>query len=156
MNFTTEELARMLRKNDQLTLEIVTEPDRGIVLIPGSNEHDHQAALIRWARNHADRWPPLALLHAIPNGGHRSKSQGARLKAEGVTAGIPDLFLPAARHGLHGLYIEMKVGSNKPGADQRRCIDALLAAGYGCRVCWSAEEARQVLIWYLGEPDPQR
>ncbi len=149
MNFTTEELARMLRKNDQLTLEIVTEPDRGIVLIPGSNEHDHQAALIRWARNHVDQYPPLALLHAIPNGGQRGKAQAAKLKAEGVKAGIPDLFLPVARRGAHGLYLELKVGSNKPSNEQVKVMGQLEEAGYLCRVCYGAEAARLHLVWYL-------
>lgn len=61
-------------------------------------ENPGQAHLFRW-------------LHAIPNGGTRSLATGARMKAEGTKAGVLDIFLPLARSGYHGLYIEMK----KPG-----------------------------------------
>jgi len=39
----------------------------------------------------------------MPNGGHRGASQGASLKAEGVTPGLPDLFCPE-----WNLWVEMK------------------------------------------------
>ncbi len=44
-----------------------------------------------------------ARIFAIPNGEARSRTTGARLKAEGVSAGVPDLFIPAWR-----VWIEMK------------------------------------------------
>ena len=40
---------------------------------------------------------------AIPNGSQRSRTTGAKLKAEGVVAGVPDLLVPA-----WSLWIEMK------------------------------------------------
>ena len=68
--------------------------------------------------------PDLELLHAIPNGGKRDKVTAAKLKAEGVKAGIPDIFLPVPKAVLLnpqpayrlepetryycGLYIELK------------------------------------------------
>ena len=54
-------------------------------------EHVEQAALFRWAEFARARLPELTLLHAIPNGGHRHKATAARLKAEGVKRGVPDL-----------------------------------------------------------------
>ena len=42
-------------------------------------------------------------IFAIPNGEARSRTTGARLKVEGVSAGVPDLFIPA-----WGVWIEMK------------------------------------------------
>ena len=44
-----------------------------------------------------------ARIFAVPNGEARSRSTGARLKAEGVSAGVPDLCVPA-----WGVWIEMK------------------------------------------------
>lgn len=150
MSYTLTEWMQAINANDQIhIIEERPAAPRPLDLPAGCSEHQHQVALLTWARNHVDRWPPLALLHAIPNGGQRGKAQAARLKAEGVLAGIPDLFLPYALRGFHGLYIEMKVGANKPSAEQRRVMGLLEAAGYICRVCWSAEEARQVLLWYL-------
>jgi hypothetical protein len=42
-------------------------------------------------------------IFAIPNGEARSKTSGAKLKLEGVSAGVPDLFVPA-----WCLWVEMK------------------------------------------------
>ena len=62
-------------------------------------EHEEQRELVRWFRQtYSD-----VRIFAIPNGGGRSKAAGGRLKAEGVSAGVPDLFVPA-----WGLWIEMK------------------------------------------------
>jgi len=66
-----------------------------------------QGQCYQWAYNF--RKEVRGLLHHIPNGGLRDKREGARLKASGVIAGVCDLFLPMARRGAHGLYIEMKL-----------------------------------------------
>jgi len=71
-------------------------------------EHDEQVTVIEWADNHTRQFKELAWLFAIPNGGHRSKAQAGKLKAEGVRAGVADLCLPIARRGYNALYIEMK------------------------------------------------
>jgi hypothetical protein len=49
---------------------------------------------------------PSVRIFAIPNGEARSRTTGARLKAEGVSAGVPDLFVPA-----WSLWVEMKRAS---------------------------------------------
>ena len=63
------------------------------------SEHLQQVRLVSWFRR---QWPGVRIF-AIPNGGGRSASQGASLRAEGVQAGIPDLFVPA-----WSLWVEMK------------------------------------------------
>ena len=63
------------------------------------SEHLQQVRLVSWFR----RSYPGVRVFAIPNGGHRGASQGAALKAEGVSPGVPDLFVPA-----WGMWIEMK------------------------------------------------
>ena len=52
-----------------------------------TDEHREQAALFEWARYAGGRYPELALLFAVPNGGRRDAVTGARLKSEGVKAG---------------------------------------------------------------------
>ncbi len=54
------------------------------------SEHLQQVRLVSWFR----RSYPGVKVFAIPNGGHRGASQGANLKAEGVSPGVPDLFVP--------------------------------------------------------------
>ena len=113
------------------------------------DEHAEQAALFRWAEFARSRLPELALLHAIPNGGHRHKATAARLKAEGVKRGVPDVCLPVARNGAHGLYIELKTERGKPTPEQLGWIRALRRQGYAAEVCRGWESARSMIEHYL-------
>lgn len=79
----------------------------------GGSEHDHQAALFAWAAINVGIYPELSAMYAVPNGGARSARTGARMKAEGVKAGVPDICLPVARCGYNALYIEMKTEVGK-------------------------------------------
>lgn len=58
---------------------------------PVPTESVEQQLLFRWARFYVSKYPELALLYHIPNGGSRRKSEAGRFKAEGVKAGVPDL-----------------------------------------------------------------
>ena len=71
-------------------------------------EGQEQATLMSWAGMQSCVYPELGLLFHIPNGGSRSKAEAGRFKAEGVKAGVPDLFLPVPRGEYHGLFIELK------------------------------------------------
>ena len=120
------------------------------------SEHDEQANLITWAAMHEHEHPGLEMLFAIPNGGHRHIRVAAKMKAEGVKAGVPDLFLPVPRGDYHGLFIEMKFGKNKPTAHQRHWLEMLEWHGYKTAVCYWFLDARDVLIDYLeGAPCTQ-
>lgn len=120
-------------------------------------EHAHQVALFIWASQPETvaRFPLLRLMHAIPNGGDRAPAVAARMKAEGVKAGVSDIFLPVARHGVHGLYVELKRPKSEgkpagiPSAAQLQWIDDVKAQGYGACVCIGWQAARDVLIQYL-------
>ena len=88
----------------------------------------------------------------IPNGGKRSKAEAARFKELGVKAGVSDVFLPVARNGCHGLWIEMKrLRSGKPSEDQIRWIENMIAQGYAATVCHGWEQAVKVIEGYMGE-----
>jgi hypothetical protein len=112
-------------------------------------ESDEQQALFQWATYNEVKHPELKLLHAIPNGGKRYKTTAIRLKNEGVRAGVPDLSLPVARHGKHGLYIEMKATHGKLSENQKQWKEALDNQGYIVMVCWGWEAAKDALLWYL-------
>ena len=118
---------------------------------PTPTEHEEQAALITWWNMYAKaRRMPNFLLMAIPNGGRRTTVTGARLHAEGVRAGIPDLFLAIARGEWHGLWIEMK--RRKGGflsGPQRTALLALKLEGYSTAVCHGWQEARNTVIRYM-------
>lgn len=113
------------------------------------SEHAHQAALFQWAAIEGKQRPILNLLFAIPNGGLRSYITAARLKEEGVKAGVPDIFFPVARGDYHGLFIEMKYGRNKQTAEQRAWEKELRQGGYACALCRNWSDAVEVVEWYL-------
>lgn len=120
-------------------------------------EDAHQVALFEWAAINEKRYPDLRKLYAIPNGGQRNKIVAAKLKAQGVRAGVLDISLDVARHGFHGLRIELKRPGNaalgqKPGRlspEQNQRISDLVDDGYKVAVCFGWEAARDVLVEYL-------
>ena len=81
-----------------------------------------------------------ALLFAIPNGGARNAVTGARLKEEGVVAGVADLFLSVPGGDLHGLYIEMKTDKGCQSKSQKEFQASVTSAGYGYFVCRSVPD----------------
>ena len=116
-------------------------------------EHEEQVALFDWAALRQGRYPELRLLHAIPNGGKRDKFVAIQLQREGLKPGVPDVCLPVARGGWHGLYIELKWAKNKPTDHQLEWLEALTAQGYLAVVCYGWQEAVEVIEDYLGRTD---
>ena len=116
------------------------------IAAPGT-EHSQQAALFAYIAQQTE-YPELKLAFSIPNGGLRSKATAARLKAEGQRAGVWDIFLPVPRGRWHGLFIEMKVGNNKLTTKQEEFVVSL-SNNYSFMVCYSWEEARSALLWYM-------
>ena len=103
-----------------------------------SLEHFEQRELVRWFRQ---AWPGVRIF-AIPNGGARSPATAGRLKAEGVAAGVPDLFIPA-----WGLWVEMKrTKGGSVRAEQKDWISYLESVGYCAKVCKGAEDAKRQII----------
>lgn len=115
---------------------------------PSASEHDQQVALIRWFelshRSLAGR------LVATPNGGQRHPAVAARLKAEGVRRGFPDLHLPVAMGGFHGLFIELKKQGGRATPEQKDWLSFLESAGYRAELCIGWQAAAAVIDDYLG------
>jgi hypothetical protein len=113
-------------------------------------EHQEQVGLMKWAWYRSSTFPELDLLFAVANGGKRDAATGARLKAEGVKPGVPDLMLPVPRGNYSGLFIELKkrVGG-KVSPHQQAWIDRLRQQGYAAVVCNGASEAIKTLEEYL-------
>lgn len=116
---------------------------------PVPHEAQEQTALFNWAFLSRGKYPELDLLYHIPNGGSRNRLEAANLKRQGVKAGVPDICLPVARGGFHGLYIEMKAGKNKTTDKQNKWLAALNAQGYCTAVCYNWQEAKELLENYL-------
>lgn len=90
------------------------------------------------------------LLFAIPNGGERNVIVAARLKAEGVRSGVPDLFLAFSNGDFNGLFIEMKKQKGGRVSDsQKTYIELLQKRGYCAVVCNGWMEAKEEIERYL-------
>lgn len=124
-----------------------------------SDEHLEQVNIFNWVNEELQRQPPryseLALLFAVPNGGFRAKRTAALLKLEGVRPGVPDMWLPVARGGYHGLVIELKTQKGRVSPEQKKWLEMLTAQGWKAVVCRGAAEAVNTIRWYLnGAPEP--
>ena len=97
-------------------------------------EHEEQREFVRWFRK---VYAPTRIF-AIPNGGARGAATAGRLKAEGVSPGVPDLCIPA-----WGLWVEMK--RQKGGvvsAEQKDWISYLQSVQQCVLVCRGADDAK--------------
>lgn len=114
-------------------------------------EDDNQKALFDWAAH----IPDLRWMHCIPNGaflaGDKLKraKQMSRLKKQGLKPGVWDIFLPVARNGHHGLYIEMKAGKNKLTDNQAEFGGFAHEQGYLTHICYTWLEAKEVICDYM-------
>ena len=122
--------------------------------LPCPTESVEQQNLFRWARLQSGVHPELALLYHIPNEGKRSVHTGRRMRAEGLKRGVPDICLPVARGGRHGLYVELKrIRGSKTSDDQREWLEALEQQGYAVALCKGWEAAAEVITRYINEEE---
>jgi hypothetical protein len=122
-------------------------------------EHDAQVALFQWAKLMEPKHPELALLFSVPNGMRTSIRTAVKAKAEGLKRGVPDVWLPVKSYYLRpdwddecyrGLTIEMKAPKGTTSPEQKRWMAALRDYGWRCEVCYSTQEAIDVILNYLG------
>ena len=149
-------------KNDKIHDKIKFDRLRSILHIKTVNiktsfdnltERQHQQHVIKWAKEHSEEFPELNLLYHIPNERICSPKYGKLLKLAGVKAGVPDLCLPVARAGFHGLYLEMKAPEGRLSASQKEWLTLLTAQGYQTAACYSWVEAVEILQKYLTQPE---
>ena len=114
--------------------KLVTDRMAG-VRIP--TEHEEQRELVKWFRQSFDG----IRIFAIPNGGARTITTAAKLKVEGVSAGVPDLYVPEWK-----LWIEMKrVKGGVVDKAQKDWHEYLTAIGDRVIVCRGADEAKRMI-----------
>jgi len=119
-------------------------------------EHEIQCECVRWFRLRYRGYR----IFAVPNGGERNVAVAQKLKAEGVSAGVPDLCIPVPMGGYHGLWIEMKksrvgvrgelVDKGVLSENQKDWIEYLRGMGYRVEVAYSVGEFMGIIGDYLG------
>jgi hypothetical protein len=100
-----------------------------------------QTAIVKALKAHAR--PQSCFWYAIPNGGKRDAIAGARLKAEGVVPGAPDLgfVLP---FGL-AAFLEIKASKGRQSVSQEFIEKQINALGGRYAVAHSIDEAWGIL-----------
>lgn len=147
-----------------------------------SIEHKHQVQFIRWAKHQRvdlEKSPfhlPFAekletlfdYLYAVPNGGKRPQKQkmvrgkqvnyspeAAKLKAEGVKAGVLDICITAPVAPHHGLYMELKRPEGRDTSapsipkTQKEFGEKMMRAGYQVAYCWGFDELVEAVTAYF-------
>lgn len=97
------------------------------------HEHTLQTACVRWFRYQY----PKYLCFAVPNGGNRNKIEAARLKSEGVLAGVSDLIVISEKKVL---FIEMKTDTGRQNKNQKEFQQKVEKLGFSYFLCRSVEE----------------
>lgn len=113
-------------------------------------EHRTQVSCVRWFNL---QYPHLrGRLFAVPNGGRRDAVTGAKLKDEGVIAGVSDLILLKSNHCYGALLIEMKRKDGRQRASQRWWQSVITENDeYKYVVCHSFDDFMREVTDYLND-----
>ena len=125
-------------------------------LIP--TEDQEQIMLATWLTKQCIRF------YAIPNGGKRARKlikgkwipvEGNKLKRMGVSPGVPDICIPIPSGCYHGCYIELKrERGGRVSNEQVEWLEFLRSKGYWADVAFGFEEAKKIVLYYLGLTRP--
>ncbi|WP_311560856.1 VRR-NUC domain-containing protein [Prevotella bivia] len=106
---------------------------------PSDEEHRIQCSCVRWFNLKHRKLK--GRLFAVPNGGKRDALTGAKLKAEGVVAGVADLILLVPNRFYGALLVEMKTLTGRQSKSQKDWEQIITSEGdYKYVVCHSLDD----------------
>lgn len=109
-----------------------------------------QEQFFKWVYANQIKYPELQLVSGSMNGMRVGPAVRSQLKKQGLRRGIPDIDVPVARHGSHGLKIELKrVSGGAVSEDQERMHELLKLQGYSVIVCYGWRNAVDIIKKYL-------
>lgn len=117
---------------------------------PTVTESQHQRLLFEWWHYAHKQYklPEFALYHT-PNEGKRSYITAARMKAEGMRKGVPDIVLAVPSSGYGALYIELKTAKGRVSREQLDFLSLLDRCGNKAVLCRGWVAAKAVIEEYL-------
>lgn len=115
---------------------------------PSDEEHRIQCTCVRWF---SLQYPQLdGRLFAVPNGGRRDAVTAAKLRAEGVVAGVADLILLKSNRDYGALLIEMKTTKGRQSESQKKWQKTVcFNEEYKYVVCRSFDDFKREVDGYL-------
>ena len=108
------------------------------------NEHEHRLQTVLAKYLDLNNYT----FFAIPNGGWRNKAVAAKLKAEGVKAGVADLLILLPNQTFHGLFVEVKIAGNYQQPNQKVFEQKARDCGYEYIIVRSLDELIEKLKYY--------
>ncbi len=116
-------------------------------------ESQLQKSCIMWFRL---QYPSIArLIFAVPNGGSRNPREAAKMKGEGVTAGVADVILLKASSGYSSLCIEFKTAKGRQQKTQKEWQQVVEENGNKYIICRSFDSFRDIIKGYLFNKTPK-
>lgn len=109
----------------------------------------HEQCMLR----HRTAYPGIPLIHC-PSEGERSGFERFKFTVLGGDSGISDLLHPASSGKNKGIWIELKVGSNKLSDDQLKFLIQMHYMGYAAAVVYDrVDDFLFLLQAYYTDPD---
>lgn len=101
-------------------------------------EHEEQKNFVKWFRMQY----PKVRIFAVPNAAARGHNAASYMKAEGLSAGCPDVWIPEFL-----MCIEMKrIKGSATSPEQISWRDYMLSIGWSAHICNGFEEAKRVCL----------
>ena len=107
-------------------------------------EHNIQVAIVQYLRLRGFE------VFAIPNGGRRDAVTGAKLKAEGVSAGVADMIILFPLGNV--LFVEVKTAKGRQSPEQKAFQERVESLGFNYVIWRSVEDAEKFLNSTLSLP----
>lgn len=100
-------------------------------------EHNIQVAIVQYLRLRGFE------VFAIPNGGRRDAVTGAKLKAEGVTAGVADMIILLPIGNV--LFVEVKTAKGRQSPAQKAFQERVESLGFNYVIWRSIDDAEKFI-----------
>ena len=114
-------------------------------------EQELQFECAKWLKKALHvRGLPQVFYHVANEGQHKAYYR-AKMKAQGVLAGVPDIVLPLRSGEYPGLYLELKAGAGSPSKEQKIFLEAVAKEGYLALVVNDFDTFRECLTSYLDD-----
>ena len=116
-------------------------------------ERVHHINVVNWFKHYypelEDDFHHFANERRIQKRGGAEFYEGKMLKRMGVKKGVADFFLAFPQNGKAGLWIELKVGDNKPSKEQKAFLERKALRGYEAICVWGFKAVCDEITAYL-------
>lgn len=117
------------------------------------SEQIEQVKLFDWIRSKKEL---KSYCFHIANERKTNPFEGRLLKRMGVRSGVSDCFIGIVRGRYHGMFLELKVGSNTPTESQEQFMYDMASQGYYCVWTTGFDKAKKCIEKYLDLPQEEK